>query len=52
MKIISKENIEEGQSQKLLDEIKILKKLELPNIMKIFEYFDDSTNIYLIKETF
>ena len=50
MKIISKENIEEGQSQKLLDEIKILKKLEHPNIMKIFEYFDDSTNIYIVSE--
>ena len=50
MKIISKENIVEGQSQKLLDEIKILKKLEHPNIMKIFEYFDDSSNIYIVSE--
>ena len=50
MKIISKENIVEGQSQQLLDEIKILKKLEHPNIMKIFEYFDDSSYIYIVSE--
>ena len=50
MKIISKDNIVEGQSQKLLDEIKILKKLEHPNIMKIYEYFDDSKNIYILSE--
>ena len=49
MKIISKEYIVEGQSQKLLDEIKILKKLEHPNIMKIYEYFDDSKYIYSIR---
>ena len=50
MKIIPKENIMEGQSQKLLDEIRILKKLEHPNIMKIYEYFDDSKNIYIVSE--
>ena len=50
MKIISKENIMEGQSQKLIDEIKILKKLEHPNIMKIYEYFNDKKNIYIISE--
>ena len=50
MKIISKEYIVEGQSQKLLDEIKILKKLEHPNIMKIYEYFDDSKYIYIVSE--
>ena len=50
MKIIPKENIMEGQSQKLLDEIQILRKLEHPNIMKIYEYFNDSKNIYIVSE--
>jgi calcium-dependent protein kinase len=50
MKIISKENIVEGQSQKLLDEINILRKLEHPNIMKIYEYFDDNEYIYIVSE--
>ena len=50
MKIIPKENIVEGQSQQLIDEIQILRKLEHPNIMKIYEYFDDSKNIYIVSE--
>ena len=50
MKIIPKDNIVEGQSEKLLDEINILRKLEHPNIMKIYEYFDDNTNIYIVSE--
>ncbi len=50
MKIISKDNIVEGQSERLVDEIQILKKLEHPNIMKIFEYFNDSNNIYIVSE--
>ena len=50
MKIIPKENIVEGQSQKLLDEINILRKLEHPNIMKIYEYFDDNEYIYIVSE--
>ena len=50
MKIISKDNILEGQSQQLLDEINILRKLEHPNIMKIYEYFDYKNNIYIVSE--
>ena len=50
MKIIPKENIVEGQSQQLIDEIQILRKIEHPNIMKIYEYFDDSKNIYIVSE--
>ena len=50
MKIISKENIMEGQSQRLIDEIQILKKLEHPNIMKIYEYFNDKNNVYIVSE--
>ena len=50
MKIISKENIVEGKAKNLYDEIKILKKLEHPNIIKIFEYFQDNNNLYIISE--
>ena len=48
MKIIPKSNVLEGNN--LLDEINILKKLEHPNIMKVYEYFDDSINIYIVTE--
>ena len=51
MKIISKENIIQGVDYiKVLDEIKILKKLDHPNIMKIFECFDDDKNFYIISD--
>ena len=51
MKIIPKENIMEGvDSSKLVDEISILKKLDHPNIMKIFECFIDKDNFYIISD--
>ena len=51
MKIISKDNIRQGlDHSKLIDEIKILKKLDHPNIMKIFECFVDDHNFYIISD--
>ena len=50
MKIIPKSNI--TQRKHLLDEIDILRQLEHPNIMKIFEYFDDKVNIYIVSELY
>ena len=50
MKIISKQNVVEGQINRLFEEIEILKKLEHSNIMKIYEYFIDENNLYIITE--
>ena len=51
MKIIPKENIIENEDgKKFLDEIEILKNLEHPNIMKIFECFNDKENVYIVSE--
>ena len=51
MKIIPKNNIIENEDgKKLVDEIGILKNLEHPNIMKIYECFDDDKNVYIISE--
>ena len=51
MKIISKDNIRQGLDHtKLIDEIKILKKLDHPNIMKIYECFVDEHNFYIISD--
>ena len=51
MKIIPKENIVEGvDSSKVIDEISILKKLDHPNIMKIYECFVDKDNFYIISD--
>ena len=52
LKEISKEQMEtnEGSSAELKNEIEILKNLDHPNIMKIYEFFEDEKNIYLINE--
>ena len=51
MKIIPKENIIENENgNSFLDEIEILKNLEHPNIMKIYESFNDKKNVYIVSE--
>ena len=44
MKIIPEENVLQGEGASLIDEIEILKNLEHPNIMKIYECFVDENN--------
>ena len=48
MKIIDKDSIAKGQTDRLFEEIEILRKLEHPNIMKIYEYYNLKNNIYII----
>ena len=51
MKVIEKKNIkEEKDLMKLMNEIIILKKLDHPNILKIYEFFQDTLNFYIIIE--
>ena len=48
IKIIDKDSIAKGQTDRLFEEIEILRKLEHPNIMKIYEYYNRKNNIYII----
>ena len=52
LKEISKEqmNKNEESEQELKNEIEILKNIDHPNIMKIYEFYEDDKNIYLINE--
>ena len=51
MKIIPKSNINKDETgRQLVDEIDILKNLEHPNIIKIYECFEDNENVYIICE--
>ena len=51
MKIIPKNNLQQGCTDEDIEkEINILKKLEHPNIIKLFEFFIDDQNYYLINE--
>lgn len=52
VKIYSKEqfgnnSIEQG---KMLEEMEILKKLDHPNIIRVYDFFEDSKNYYLVME--
>jgi calcium-dependent protein kinase len=50
MKIIRKEDVSKEYVTSLLNEIDILKKLDHPNIVKIYEFYEDKYNFYLITE--
>ena len=52
LKEISKEKMRtsDESGSELKNEIEILKKLDHPNIMKIYEFYEDNQNIYLINE--
>lgn len=50
VKIINKKYLEENERQKLLTEISILKKLDHPNILKLFEFFQDTKRFFLVTE--
>ena len=50
MKIIPEENVLQGEGASLIDEIEILKNLEHPNIMKVYESFVDNNNYYIVSE--
>jgi calcium-dependent protein kinase len=50
MKIIKKESCDEKYLESLTNEINILRMLDHPNIIKLYEIYQDSACIYLITE--
>ena len=51
MKVIKKETLEEQDDEQVfLKEIEILKSIDHPNIVKIFEYYSDECNYFVIIE--
>lgn len=50
MKIIRKEDVSKDFAQSLINEIEILKQLDHPHIVKIYEFYQDKLNFYLITE--
>ena len=51
IKIIPKERLVQGyDEEKLSNEILILKNIDHPNIMKIYEFYDDEVNFYMVTE--
>jgi len=50
VKIINKKYLEEEEKQKLLSEISILKQMDHPNILKLYEFFQDYKRYFLVTE--
>ena len=50
MKIIDKNKISYGGENSIINEINILKSLDHPNIMKVYEYFKKDNYLYIISE--
>lgn len=50
MKTIPKKQLQQEDQEKLFVEMDILKKLDHPNIVKLYELYQDDINYYLITE--
>ena len=51
IKIINKKRlINNGDNERILNEIKIMTKLNHPNVLKAFEVFEDEINYYIVME--
>ena len=50
VKIINKKNLEEEEKEKLLNEIQILKQMDHPNILKLYEFYQDDKRYFLVTE--
>ena len=51
IKIINKLTIKSDETRsKIMNEVEILKNLDHPNIVKLYEFHEDDTNLYLVME--
>lgn len=50
IKIIYKENSAPQELKRITNEVEILKKLDHPNIIKVYEFFHDTKHFYIVTE--
>ena len=50
IKIIYKEECDYEEQQKIMNEVEILKEVDHPHVVKIYEYFEDLQHIFIIME--
>lgn len=50
IKLIDRSLIEKDKEGELLSEIKVLKEMDHPNIMRIYEFASDKDNYYIVQE--
>lgn len=52
VKIIKKSSVSAAAGTNLLEEVAVVKQLDHPNIMKLYEFFEDKKNYYLVSEVY
>ncbi|EEA05187.1 calcium-dependent protein kinase, putative [Cryptosporidium muris RN66] len=52
VKVINKQNAKNKDTSTILKEVDLLKKLDHPNIMKLFEILEDSNSYYIVSELY
>ena len=50
VKWVKKEYLNEKETQAIVNEINVLKSLDHPNIVRIYEFFDDTQYLYIVME--
>lgn len=50
VKVLKKESMDQAELNSMLNEINTLRSLDHPNIVKIFEYFEDEKRFYIVTE--
>ena len=50
MKIIDKKKLDPAEKKRLFDEMEILMKIDHPNILRIYEVFEDENIFFIVTE--
>lgn len=50
VKVLKKDVMNKAEQEKMINEINILKNLDHPNILPIFEYFQDPVRFYIVTD--
>ncbi len=50
LKVVNKSSLNEERQKKLINEISILKRLDHPNILKLYEFFQSNRRFFLVTE--
>lgn len=50
MKSMRKKNVKKEKAEQLFEEVKILRSLDHPNIVKLFDLYEDKKFYYMVTE--